>query len=92
MIDESEITFGGSYLDRADRLRGDADAMARLLADPASRPVSATLPKRIEPYSSTTLFPFFFRRSLTLNRASDLLRAASAAADSVALSGRFMDS
>ena len=37
MIDESEITFGGSYLDRADRLRGDADAMARLLADPASR-------------------------------------------------------
>lgn len=30
------------------------------LADPASRPVSATLPKRIESYSSTTLFPFFF--------------------------------
>lgn len=30
------------------------------LADPESRPVSATLPKRIEPYSSTTLFPFFF--------------------------------
>lgn len=37
MIDESEITFAGSYLDRADRLRGDAGAMVRLLADPASR-------------------------------------------------------
>lgn len=37
MIDESEITFGGSYLDRTDRLRGDAGAMARYLADPASR-------------------------------------------------------
>lgn len=37
MIDESEITFAGSYLDRADRLRGDAGAMARYLADPASR-------------------------------------------------------
>ena len=37
MIDESDITFGGSYLDRADRLRGDAAAMARYLADPASR-------------------------------------------------------
>lgn len=30
------------------------------LADPANRPVSATLPKRIEPYTSTALFPFFF--------------------------------
>ena len=30
------------------------------LADPESRPVSATLPKRIEPYLSTALFPFFF--------------------------------
>lgn len=37
MIDESEVTFAGSYLDRADRLRGDAGAMAALLADPASR-------------------------------------------------------
>ena len=37
MIDESDITFGGSYLDRADRLRGDVAAMARYLADPASR-------------------------------------------------------
>lgn len=39
MIDESEVTFGGSFLDRADQLRSDADAMARLLADPASRAV-----------------------------------------------------
>lgn len=30
------------------------------LADPASRPVSATLPKRVEPHASSTLFPFFF--------------------------------
>ncbi len=30
------------------------------LADPAGRPVSATLPKRTEPYLSTVLFPFFF--------------------------------
>ncbi|WP_295047785.1 NAD(+) diphosphatase [uncultured Paracoccus sp.] len=37
MIDESDITFGGSYLDRADRLRGDARAMAGFLGDPASR-------------------------------------------------------
>ena len=37
MIDESEITFGGSYLDRADRLRGDGGAMARYLADSSSR-------------------------------------------------------
>ena len=37
MIDESEITFGGSYLDRADRLRDDKAALARHLADPATR-------------------------------------------------------
>ncbi|MTE01990.1 NAD(+) diphosphatase [Paracoccus sp. YIM 132242] len=37
MIDESEITFAGSYLDRADRLRGDAAALARYLDDPATR-------------------------------------------------------
>lgn len=37
MIAESDITFAGSYLDRADRLRSDAGAMARYLADPDSR-------------------------------------------------------
>ncbi|MCZ0964009.1 NAD(+) diphosphatase [Paracoccus benzoatiresistens] len=37
MIRESEITFAGSYLDRADRLRGNADALAGYLADPATR-------------------------------------------------------
>lgn len=37
MIDESEITFAGSCLDRADRLRGDGAAIARHLADPATR-------------------------------------------------------
>ena len=36
MIPESDVTFAGSFLDRADRLRGDADAIARLLADPGS--------------------------------------------------------
>ena len=40
MIDEYEVTFGGSFLDRADQLRGDADGMARLLGDPASRAVA----------------------------------------------------
>lgn len=37
MIPESDVTFAGSFLDRADRLRSDAAGMARLLADPASR-------------------------------------------------------
>ncbi len=37
MIDESEVTFAGNHLDRADHLRADAAGMARLLADPASR-------------------------------------------------------
>ena len=30
------------------------------LADPTSRAISATLPKRMEPYESAVLFPFFF--------------------------------
>ncbi|SET95446.1 NAD(+) diphosphatase [Paracoccus homiensis] len=34
MIPESDVTFAGSFLDRADRLRGDAQAMADHLADP----------------------------------------------------------
>lgn len=37
MICESEITFAGNHLDRADHLRADAAAMARLLTDPSSR-------------------------------------------------------
>lgn len=37
MIPESDVTFAGSFLDRADRLRGDQDEMARRLSDPASR-------------------------------------------------------
>lgn len=37
MIPESHVTFAGSFLDRADRLRGAADEIARRLADPASR-------------------------------------------------------
>ncbi|MBC9247937.1 NAD(+) diphosphatase [Paracoccus sp. 11-3] len=37
MIPESDVTFAGSFLDRADRLRADAAQMARLLVDPASR-------------------------------------------------------
>ncbi|MFV0385781.1 NAD(+) diphosphatase [Paracoccus sp. (in: a-proteobacteria)] len=37
MIPESLVTFAGSFLDRADRLRGDAVTLARHLADPASR-------------------------------------------------------
>ncbi|QIE57103.1 NAD(+) diphosphatase [Pikeienuella piscinae] len=37
MIPESEVTFAGSFLDRADRLRSNADEVARLLADPASQ-------------------------------------------------------
>ena len=37
MIPESDVTFAGSFLDRADRLRSDADAQARMQADPASR-------------------------------------------------------
>lgn len=37
MIPEANVTFAGSFLDRADRLRGDAAIMARLLADPESR-------------------------------------------------------
>jgi len=37
MIDELEVTFGGGRRDRADRLRGDADALARLSEAPDSR-------------------------------------------------------
>lgn len=37
MIPESSVTFAGSFLDRADRLRGDDAEIARRLADPASR-------------------------------------------------------
>ncbi|MDP5306782.1 NAD(+) diphosphatase [Paracoccus spongiarum] len=37
MIPESDVTFAGSFLDRADRLRGDDAALVRGLADPASR-------------------------------------------------------
>lgn len=37
MIPESDVTFAGSFLDRADHLRRDAAAMSRRLADPASR-------------------------------------------------------
>lgn len=37
MIAESEVTFAGCFLDRADRLRADAAELARLLADPSSR-------------------------------------------------------
>lgn len=36
MIPESEVTFAGSFLDRADRMRGDAEEMTRRLADPAT--------------------------------------------------------
>lgn len=36
MIPESDVTFAGSFLDRADRLRGDEVGMAARLADPAS--------------------------------------------------------
>ncbi|MCQ0968841.1 NAD(+) diphosphatase (plasmid) [Paracoccus sp. TK19116] len=34
---ESDVTFAGSFLDRADRLRADAEAQARMATDPASR-------------------------------------------------------
>ncbi|MEX2518096.1 MAG: NAD(+) diphosphatase [Paracoccaceae bacterium] len=37
MIPESEVTFAGSFLDRADRLRSDAEGIARRLADSESR-------------------------------------------------------
>lgn len=37
MIPESEVTFAGSFLDRADRLRGEDAEIARRLADPATR-------------------------------------------------------
>ncbi len=37
MIPESAVTFAGSFLDRADRLRGDEAEMTRRLADPATR-------------------------------------------------------
>ncbi|MFV0475047.1 MAG: NAD(+) diphosphatase [Pikeienuella sp.] len=37
MIPESEVTFAGSFLDRADRLRRDEAEIARLLAAPATR-------------------------------------------------------
>lgn len=37
MISESDVTFAGSFLDRADRLRADADWVAARLADTASR-------------------------------------------------------
>lgn len=39
MIPESEVTFAGSFLDRADKLRTDAAEIARRLADPASRAI-----------------------------------------------------
>lgn len=39
MIPESEVTFAGSFLDRADKLRGDGPEIARRLADPESRAV-----------------------------------------------------
>lgn len=37
MIPETEVTFAGSFLDRADRLRGDAAGLSRMRDDPASR-------------------------------------------------------
>lgn len=37
MIPESAVTFAGSFLDRADILRGDEAEMTRRLADPATR-------------------------------------------------------
>lgn len=37
MIPESHVTFGGSFLDRADRLRADAAGLDRRLTDPATR-------------------------------------------------------
>lgn len=37
MIPESDVTFAGSFLDRADRLRADEGGLAQRLADPASR-------------------------------------------------------
>ncbi len=37
MIPESDVTFAGSFLDRADRLRSDAAWQEQQLADPASR-------------------------------------------------------
>ena len=39
MIPESEVTFAGSFLDRADCLRADTQAQAAMLANPASRVV-----------------------------------------------------
>ncbi len=39
MIPESEVTFAGSFLDRADKLRSDEADIARRLADPASRAI-----------------------------------------------------
>lgn len=36
MIPESMVTFAGSFLDRADRLRADSAGIARRFADPAS--------------------------------------------------------
>ena len=55
MIDEAEITFAGSYLDRADRLRRDAGAMARYLADPATRVLPFWQGKPL--FDATTLGP-----------------------------------
>ncbi|MEM7544966.1 MAG: NAD(+) diphosphatase [Pseudomonadota bacterium] len=37
MIPESAVTFAGSFLDRADRLRGDDEEMTRRLANPVTR-------------------------------------------------------
>lgn len=37
MIPESDVTFAGSFLDRADRLRADTALMAQMQSDPASR-------------------------------------------------------
>jgi len=55
--------YGGGML--VGRVEETADGYrftyaAEYLASPGARPISLTLPKRPEPYTSKTLFPFFF--------------------------------
>ena len=66
MDKKAKVYFNGRYAGMLEELEGKKSRIYRFaydrkyLADPATPPVSLTLPKQEEPYLSPVLFPFFY--------------------------------
>lgn len=63
---KAKVYFNGRYAGMLEELGSRKSRTYRFaydreyLADPATQPVSLTLPKQAEPYLSPVLFPFFY--------------------------------